>query len=119
MSYSEVCVIRAIKIGAASEFHAFALLVDIGAFDVLGASVDGLVGRILASAAIVEAYKEVVIVAVLEYERSFNGVFAGLDHVISLSGEIFGIVHLLDSDGTIESSCYCYRLVYRSGKVVF
>lgn len=57
MSYSEVCVIGAIEIGASSEFHALALLVDIGTFDVLGASVDGLVGRILSSAAVVEAYK--------------------------------------------------------------
>ncbi len=71
---------------AAAIGEVFSVLVKIGACDGGTAAVSGFIGGILASAAVIEAHKEVVPIAALENERSFDGVVSGLDSVLSFNG---------------------------------
>ena len=64
----------------------FSFTVKIGACDGWTAAISGFVGGVLASAAVIEAHKEVVPATALENERSFNGVVTCLDGVLAFNG---------------------------------
>lgn len=88
MAYAEVFLIGTVEIGAATPIHASALLVDKGTCDFLGTSVYGLVGGVFATATVIEAHEEVVVLSMLEDEGSLHGIGACLDDVLSLLGEL-------------------------------
>ena len=81
-----VAFVGADKECAAAIGEVFSFTVEIGACDGRTAAVSGFVSGVLASATVVEAYKEVVPVAALENERSFDGVVTCLDSVFSFNG---------------------------------
>ena len=88
VAYTEVVLVGAIEVGAAALVHAAALTVVVGALDGARAAVDGLVGGALATATVVVADEEVVVLAALVDEGGLDGVLACLDRVATLDGEV-------------------------------
>ena len=88
VTYTEVVLVGAIEVGAATLVHAATLTVVVGTLDAARAAVGGLVGGALATAAVVVAHEEVVVAATLVDEGSLDGVLACLDCVATLDGEV-------------------------------
>lgn len=69
---------------AAAEGHVATLTIEVRACDYARTSIDGLIGGVFASAAIVEADEEVIVAIVAEDEGGLDGIVACLDDVVAL-----------------------------------
>lgn len=99
-----VAIVGADEKCAAAIGEVFSFTVEIGAHDGGTAAVSGFVGGVLASAAVIEAHKEVVPVAALENERSFDGVVTCLDSVLSFNGNRYLAEFTMAVDATSDGN---------------
>lgn len=72
---------------AAAEGHVATLTIEVRACDYARTAIDGLIGGVFASAAIVEADEEVIVAIVAEDEGGLDGIVTCLDDVVALLGE--------------------------------
>ena len=89
---------------AAAIGEVFSFTVKIGACDGGTAAVSSFIGGVLASAAVIEAHKEVVPIAALENERSFDGVVTGFDSVLSFNGNRYLAEFAMAVDATSDGN---------------
>ena len=88
VAYTEINAVRSIKERAATMLHWLASLVEVWSFDILRTAIDGLIGRFLATAAVVEAYEEIIVIAMLEDERCLYGICSSMVLLPSLVNSI-------------------------------
>ena len=114
VTYSEEFLVWSVEKCAASLVHALAFLVNEWACYLLRTSIDSLVCGVFATTAVVETYEQIVVVAMLEDERSLNGVRACLDDIVSFLSEI----NLVDGKLSVETACNGLWFADRSLEVV-
>ena len=92
MSCSKEFVVRTDERIAAAFLHRLAFFVYIWTRYILASAHYGAVSASLASAAVVEADKKVVVLAVLDDEGGLDGIVSGFDSVIAFYGVVLDVV---------------------------